>query len=97
MKLLSAVILFSSFAAVTARADVVMDWNATAAGLPIPAPPVMARVLAATHGAMHDAINAIEPRYEPFRFRIDAASIAPPGTDSTMTSSVWPAAVIVTL
>jgi hypothetical protein len=58
----------------TARADVVMDWNATAAALPIPAPPILARVLAAMHGAVHDAINAIEPRYETYRFRLDAPS-----------------------
>jgi hypothetical protein len=56
----------------TARADVVMDWNATAAALPIPAPPALARVMAAMHGAVHDAVNAIEPRYEPYRFSIDA-------------------------
>src|SRR5687768_5283097 len=56
----------------TARADVVMDWNATAVALPIPAPPILARVMAAMHGAVHDAINAIEPRYETYRFRIDA-------------------------
>ena len=41
----------------TARADAVLDWNATAAALPIPAPPVQARVMAAMHGAVHDAIN----------------------------------------
>jgi len=58
----------------TARADTVMDWNATAAALPIPAPPVLARVMATMHGAIHDAINAIEPRYETYRFRIDAPS-----------------------
>jgi hypothetical protein len=56
----------------TARADAVMDWNATAAALPIPAPPVLARVMAAMHGAVHDAINAIEPRYDMYRFRVEA-------------------------
>jgi len=56
----------------TARADVVLDWNATAAALPIPAPPVLARVMAAMHGAVHDAVNAIEPRYETYRFSIEA-------------------------
>jgi hypothetical protein len=55
-----------------ARADVVTDWNAIAAGLPIPAPPVMARVLAAMHGAMHDAVNSIDPRYEHYRFPVPA-------------------------
>lgn len=61
-----------------ARADVVMDWNATAAGLPIAAPPVMARVMAAMHGAIHDAINSVEPRYETYRFKVQA----PPGASS---------------
>jgi hypothetical protein len=56
----------------TARADAVLNWNATAAALPIPAPPVLARVMAAMHGAVHDAINAIEPRYETYRFSIEA-------------------------
>lgn len=56
----------------TARADAVLDWNATAAALPIPAPPVLARVMASMHGAVHDAINAIEPRYETYRFSIEA-------------------------
>ena len=58
-----------------ARADTVLDWNATAAALPIPAPPVQARIMAAMHGAVHDAINAIEPRYQTYRFSIEA----PPG------------------
>jgi hypothetical protein len=57
----------------TARADTVMDWNATAAALPIPVPPVQARVMAAMHAAVHDAINAIEPRYETYRISIQAA------------------------
>jgi hypothetical protein len=56
----------------SARADTVLDWNATAAALPIPVPPVMARVMAAMHGAIHDAINSIEPQYETYRFPVDA-------------------------
>ena len=59
-----------------AHADVVMDWNATAAALPIAAPPVLARVMAATHGAIHDALNAIEPQFETYRFRIKAPADA---------------------
>lgn len=55
-----------------ARADAVMDWNATAAALPIAVPPVHARVMAAMHGAVHDALNAIEPRHETFRFQVEA-------------------------
>jgi hypothetical protein len=56
----------------SARADTVLDWNATAAALPIPVPPVMARVMAAMHGAIHDAINSIDPQYETYRFQVDA-------------------------
>ena len=55
-----------------ARADVVTDWNAIAADLPIAAPPVMARVMATMHGAMHDAVNSIDPRYEHYRFPVSA-------------------------
>lgn len=55
-----------------ARADAVLDWNATAAALPIAAPPVMTRVMASMHGAMHDALNAIEPRYESYRAVVKA-------------------------
>ena len=49
-----------------------MDWNATAAALPIAVPPVHARVMAAMHGAVHDAVSAIEPRYETYRFPVEA-------------------------
>ena len=59
-----------------ARADAVMDWNATAAALPITAPPVHARVMAAMHGAVHDAINAIEPHHETYRFQVEASPSA---------------------
>jgi len=55
-----------------AHADTVTDWNATAAALPMAAAPVLARVMATMHGAMVDAIGAIEPRYEPYRFRVEA-------------------------
>ena len=71
--LAAAICFCSSLAIGGARADVVMDWNATAAGLPIAAPPAMARVLAAMHGAMHDAVNSIEPRYELYRFKVESA------------------------
>ena len=49
-----------------------LDWNATAAALPIAVPPVHARVMAAMHGAVHDAINAIEPQHETYRFQVEA-------------------------
>ena len=49
-----------------------MDWNATAAALPIAVPPVHARVMAAMHGAVYDAINSIEPRHDTYRFPVEA-------------------------
>jgi hypothetical protein len=60
----------------SARADAVLDWNATAAALPIAVPPVHARVMAAMHGAVHDAINAIEPHHETYRFQVEASPSA---------------------
>src|SRR5262245_44940945 len=56
----------------SARADVVTDWNAIAANLPIAAPPVMARVMAAMHGAVYDAVNSIDPQHTPYRFAVQA-------------------------
>lgn len=61
-------------AVASARADVVSDWNALAANLPIAAPPVMARVMATMHGAMFDAVNSIERRYETYRFSVMTSS-----------------------
>lgn len=58
----------------SARADAVLDWNATAAALPIAVPPIHARVMAAMHGAVHDAINSIEPQHETYRFPVEAAA-----------------------
>ena len=64
--------LFRSGVIDSAHADAVTDWNATAATLPIPAPPIMARVMATMHGAVYDAINAIEPHFETYRFPVEA-------------------------
>ncbi|MES2562448.1 MAG: vanadium-dependent haloperoxidase [Pseudomonadota bacterium] len=68
----AATLLYLVFGTPGARADVVMDWNATAARLPIAAPPVLARVMATMHGAIHDAINSVEPRYETYRFKVQS-------------------------
>jgi hypothetical protein len=59
-------------AASGAHADVVTDWNAIAANLPIAAPPVQARVMAAMHGAVYDAVNSVDPRFTPYRFAVEA-------------------------
>jgi hypothetical protein len=57
----------------TARADVVMDWNATAAASPTHGAPELSRVMATMHGAIHDALNSIEPVYQAYRFRVEAS------------------------
>src|SRR5262249_18013737 len=55
----------------SARADVITDWNAIAtttiftSGIPVPAVPG-SRILAMTHAAIHDALNAIDRRYKPY-------------------------------
>jgi len=66
-----ATILSLALAGATARADVVTDWNliATTAipagGLNFPAI-TGSRILAMTHAAIHDALNAIDRRYKPY-------------------------------
>jgi len=76
-----------------AHADAVTDWNATAAALPIAAPPVMARVMATMHGAVYDAVNAIEPRYETYRFQVKA----PAGASEEAAAATAAHAVLVAL
>ena len=85
--------LFLSGAIDSAHADAVTDWNATAATLPIPAPPVMARVMATMHGAVYDAINAIEPHFETYRFPVEA----PAGASEEAAAAAAAHAVLVAL
>jgi PAP2 superfamily len=48
----------------------VFDWNAFASELVSDQlPPIQTQVLAVAHIAIHDAINAIESRYEPYEYR----------------------------
>jgi hypothetical protein len=64
---------------ITARADVVTDWNekAVSAGVKVSeAPFVHTRSAAIVHVAMFDAVNSIEQRYTPYRVQLSAA----PGT-----------------
>src|SRR5262249_45717776 len=51
-------------------ADVITDWNEKAVALVAKhrmLPPQAERVIASVHVAMFDAVNAIEPRYRPYR------------------------------
>ena len=65
--------------AVPARADVVTDWNATAAQIAIPARPGPSSILdlAMVHAAMHDAIQAYDGRFEPYAVTIPNATGSP--------------------
>jgi len=58
----------ASLLPVTASADAVTDWNAIANGViaGAGAPPQQYRVFAMTHVAIHDALNAIQPRYHSY-------------------------------
>src|SRR4051794_18247032 len=59
-----------------ARADAVTDWNVNAtnalAAPPGQTPPVMTIHLAMVHGAVYDAVNSIDGRYEPYLVQIRA-------------------------
>jgi PAP2 superfamily. len=83
--LLVVLALFGSTAIVgiaPARADDVTDWNATAIdvlALGGQNPVVMTRGLAMAHLAVHDALNAIDRRYEPYLYDARSEPGAAPG------------------
>ena len=55
----------------SARADAVTDWNiaaTTAAAAPFVGGIPQGRIFAMTHAAIHDALNAIDRRYQPYAF-----------------------------
>ncbi len=58
-------------------ANVVTDWDAMAVAIvqsgTIPPPPTAARSMAILHTAMFDAVNSIEPRYQPYNVQLSAA------------------------
>jgi hypothetical protein len=59
----------------SARADVVTDWNQTAIKTVLENPPTglsAIRNLAIVHLAVHDAVNAAKPKYEPYLVKIEA-------------------------
>jgi hypothetical protein len=66
--------LFAALAA-TARADVVMEWTATADTIATDkrlTSPVHGRALALLHVAMFEAVNSIDRRYAPYRLNLVA-------------------------
>jgi hypothetical protein len=86
-----------------ARADAVIDWNETAttaafaAGLDNSAgcvdPLHESRMLAIMHVAIHDALNAIDRRYQPYTFDVQA----PPGTSAEAAAAAAAHDVLVAL
>src|SRR5262245_15760200 len=60
---------------VFAAADPVSNWNSIVSQAALAAgqsPPVVSRTLAIVQVAVHDALNAINSRYEPYAFRGNA-------------------------
>src|ERR1044071_2469341 len=78
LRLLGALALIALASPTVTRADAVTDWNAIAstaivtnAGQP---PPVSALSFAMVHGAVYDAVNAIDREYQPYLVQPNANS-----------------------
>jgi hypothetical protein len=70
---IAAVALLLSAPGASVHADVIMDWNAKADAIATDkrlTSPVHGRVLALMHVAMFEAVNAIEPRYAPYKLEL---------------------------
>jgi hypothetical protein len=60
-------------APLSARANVITDWDETAVAVVMPMPPYTAqRVMGMVHVAMFDAVNSIEWRYRPYLVQLTA-------------------------
>ena len=73
---LSAAALIALSASTSARADTVTDWNVNAVnalvGTAVQSPTVSTIHLAMVHGAVYDAVNSIDKRYEPYLVEVRA-------------------------
>jgi hypothetical protein len=78
MRPLAVLVLLVAAASGQARADVVTDWNLQALRVPFAVGPPQARVLAMVHVAMHDAINSVTRRYEPYAIVVPSSPHASP-------------------
>src|SRR5690349_21437165 len=87
-----AISLFVACAAPAARADVITDWNAIAIPIitsySLSAPSY--REMAMVHIAMFQCVNTIEPRYEPYRTRLEAQ----PGASKEAAAAVAAARIL---
>ena len=60
-------------APLSARANVITDWDETAVAVVMPMPPYTAqRLMGMVHVAMFDAVNSIERRYRPYLAQLTA-------------------------
>ncbi len=86
---------FLTSTVVPATADVITDWNEKAVAIVTPrtTPPVGERVMAIMHVAMFDAVNSIEPRYQPYLARLPAT----PDTSKEAAAAVAAGTVLVAL
>ncbi|SDQ22003.1 hypothetical protein SAMN05428982_0146 [Pseudoxanthomonas sp. CF385] len=88
------VLLIAALVPGLAQADAVIDWNTTAwqAATAAGGPPIQTRINTITHLAIHDALNSIELRYEPYAGTHPAARGASPdaaiATAAYMTLSI---------
>ncbi len=75
---LAAAALIALSATASARADTVTDWNANAVNALVTtagqSPTVSTVHLAMVHGAVYDAVNSIDERYEPTSSRCGRAT-----------------------
>ncbi|MET0675978.1 MAG: vanadium-dependent haloperoxidase [Bradyrhizobium sp.] len=72
---LFAVVAIATACAGTARADVIMDWNAKADAIAAEQkflPTTQTRTMSMMHIAMFEAVNAIDRRYAPYRLDLSA-------------------------
>jgi hypothetical protein len=65
----------AALAGAPGRADVVTDWNQTTIQIGGPLP---TRTLAMVHLAVFDAVNSVEPRYEPYAFQEEVTTPTSP-------------------
>ena len=78
-RIVPVLMLAASFAASPARADIVTEWNEIADTMVAGAPPFKNRFMAMVQVAVHDALNAVDARYESYTGIQPVASGASPG------------------
>jgi hypothetical protein len=92
----AAPVLFLMGLGQSASADVITDWNDKAVALTIKhrmLPPQAERAIACMHVAMFDAVNSIDPRYQPYRVSLTT----PKTTSKEAAAAVAAASVLASL